>query len=667
MRVYNIKLEKFDRIIFCSDGATQVAMGSKLYPLGLEREGLIQIVLNKFKINDIYLDVNMNMAQEDKLLPEFTEEQEQQYLNVAQTVDTVEKVYETVKNGVVSGDINLQIELFGEVNLINIKYGIKYQDNKLSAYIQTNFKGLDVNVYLINGVMYFDIVGMKFKIAYNDVDDIIDWLNEEFKLGINISLKEIENSLNNKSFDINLDFADISKLINETNFNFLEDIKFGENSLEGTIDGTTIFVVYEDLVKQVTFRKGTMFAELNCTSYDDFTLAAVNKADYASYKILIDAYNSVMETINQGQYSVDANAKVVANNKQLHDIDIDLDLDILNTIKMFADVKVKGTKPTSVSAAYQNDILYANYENLKLSIHQYNLREILVVVLEALGFDASTISFLGDVAENMEVSSENLNNIMPALDFGNPLNMLKLIKSINLKDNVFNITLDGKAILNNEKATDMYLNVKLDEGVSYVELLNIYTGQENGEIFNLIINFNEFTGVPDVENPETYIDISDSSQLIKAFVNTSNLNDYTVTGNLKVVANIIGINIDMDVPVVVNVKIVDGKVIIYAALDIPVVGSNVPGFTGINVNNDVPYKFGDTSVKSRFLEIMIKDGFVYMYRKDVVNQTVFDTRIYEKQLKVSTEEFSWGLTDYLLSYGIGLSDQIMAEIDKAFD
>ena len=51
MRVYNIKLEKFDRIIFCSDGATQVAMGSKLYPLGLEREGLIQIILNKLKQN----------------------------------------------------------------------------------------------------------------------------------------------------------------------------------------------------------------------------------------------------------------------------------------------------------------------------------------------------------------------------------------------------------------------------------------------------------------------------------------------------------------------------------------------------------------------------------------------------------------------------------------
>lgn len=49
MKVYNIKLEKYDRIIFCSDGATQVAMGTKEYPLGLERSGLIKIILDKIK------------------------------------------------------------------------------------------------------------------------------------------------------------------------------------------------------------------------------------------------------------------------------------------------------------------------------------------------------------------------------------------------------------------------------------------------------------------------------------------------------------------------------------------------------------------------------------------------------------------------------------------
>ena len=49
MRVYSIKLEKNDRIIFCSDGATQVAMGTKGYPLGLERSGLIKIILKKLE------------------------------------------------------------------------------------------------------------------------------------------------------------------------------------------------------------------------------------------------------------------------------------------------------------------------------------------------------------------------------------------------------------------------------------------------------------------------------------------------------------------------------------------------------------------------------------------------------------------------------------------
>ena len=51
MRVYNIKLEKYDRVIFCSDGATQVAMGTKQYPLGLERSGLIKIILKKLEQN----------------------------------------------------------------------------------------------------------------------------------------------------------------------------------------------------------------------------------------------------------------------------------------------------------------------------------------------------------------------------------------------------------------------------------------------------------------------------------------------------------------------------------------------------------------------------------------------------------------------------------------
>ena len=49
MKVYNINLELGDRVIFCSDGATQVALGTKEYPLGLERSGLIKIIMKKLE------------------------------------------------------------------------------------------------------------------------------------------------------------------------------------------------------------------------------------------------------------------------------------------------------------------------------------------------------------------------------------------------------------------------------------------------------------------------------------------------------------------------------------------------------------------------------------------------------------------------------------------
>ena len=47
MHVYNLKVEKDDRIIFCSDGVTQAALGTKELKLGVRRDGLIEIVLNK--------------------------------------------------------------------------------------------------------------------------------------------------------------------------------------------------------------------------------------------------------------------------------------------------------------------------------------------------------------------------------------------------------------------------------------------------------------------------------------------------------------------------------------------------------------------------------------------------------------------------------------------
>jgi len=49
MKSYKIKLELGDRLIFCSDGVTQCGLGNGRLKLGLRREGLIELVLNKLK------------------------------------------------------------------------------------------------------------------------------------------------------------------------------------------------------------------------------------------------------------------------------------------------------------------------------------------------------------------------------------------------------------------------------------------------------------------------------------------------------------------------------------------------------------------------------------------------------------------------------------------
>ncbi len=60
MHLYDIKLEKNDRLIFCSDGVTQSGLGTPNYKLGLKRDGLIEIVLEKIKKDPLISSTNLS-------------------------------------------------------------------------------------------------------------------------------------------------------------------------------------------------------------------------------------------------------------------------------------------------------------------------------------------------------------------------------------------------------------------------------------------------------------------------------------------------------------------------------------------------------------------------------------------------------------------------------
>ena len=60
MHIYDIKLEKNDRLVFCSDGVTQSGLGGPNLKLGLRREGLIDIVLRKIKKDPLISSTNLS-------------------------------------------------------------------------------------------------------------------------------------------------------------------------------------------------------------------------------------------------------------------------------------------------------------------------------------------------------------------------------------------------------------------------------------------------------------------------------------------------------------------------------------------------------------------------------------------------------------------------------
>ena len=170
-----------------------------------------------------------------------------------------------------------------------------------------------------------------------------------------------------------------------------------------------------------------------------------------------------------------------------------------------------------------------------------------------------------------------------------------------------------------------------------------------------------FSYVSNLDKNQSYYDISGVNDILKSVVNMARYRDFTLEGSMKIVGTLIGIDISYDVNYQLRVKILeDGKLELYGVVgSIPVIPA---------VNNDVPYKFGDTSGGSgRYLYIYYKDGYVYLYRTEKVN-IVFgiSSRTYEKATKVPLSHLLQNI-GYYIQYALGLKDNIMDSINNSLN
>lgn len=599
--------------------------------------------------NDLYVDINI-MPFEEIVVENKT------YIEISNILKLYDAVSSLIETPSIKGSGIISFEFMGEQNIFEISYGVKYLDGNLQAFLHTTFKGLSVEIVIIKDNIFVDLAGMKFTFSLENLDELIAWANSSLNLNIDTSDLNFGNIIGTS----NLDIMDII-------FNQISKLEITNNSAHLIYDNLDLTISFSNIIDELNINYSGIVANLNTDAMQNFEIS-VDETLYSDYKVVTNAIDNLIATINQKQFDLNVNFDIFENEVLSQSGTGNIVIDALNSLAVSAKLNITGNNQTSnIIANFLNDYLYLDYDGFKAKASKQSLKELIIIALQALGIDPNSIKILGAIDDEFNIDMENLSGFMPNLDLGNPLNMLNMIKKITLTNSTFEILLDGQKISTLAGQVDMLASIQFEENkIKRIVLNDIYTNETTH--FNLTLDVCEFTQVPTLENEEKYIDISGASQILKSLINTTALKDYHIQGTISAKINVIGIKFDMNISVDAQIKNIDGKIYgIISMPDIPVIGSNVPGFTGINVNNDVPYKSPDTSVESRKLTIYLADDYVYFYRYDKVKQTVFSSRTYEKKLKVSAEQLMADPLYYILQYGFGFSEKIMSEIEKAME
>ena len=579
------------------------------------------------------------------------------YLDVASLTNVIKAINKTVSGKTLSGEVDLYITFGGEENILELDYGIRY-DESYEMYISTTFKGVKVDIYLFDGTLYIDAAGMKIYAKLSEYADIITWLNDQFDL--NIDLEAIKEKAGTS--------------IEDFSFDFLNSWIISNKYIQANIfDNLVIDVYYDTLINKVVFSHGDIKADLYCTSFEEFDLSSVNTTEYSHYTIVTKTIDDIMATIKKKNFDITANAKsyeegnVDENGNKIATYDVDLNLQI-----SFADIlalygKAIVNDDITVEASWEQidvngtlqEYAYVNYDGMKLCANKDSLIEIAAVLLQVLGVDISDIKLFENIGDDFIVETDNFASFLPEMDMGNPLNMLQYIKSLSIEKGVFTLVLKGDLV--GQNINDMTAKLYTNNGTIYrLELRDINVG--GGETFDLMIDLNTFNGVGITEDKTGFYDISAASQLVKAFVNTSTLRDYHLVGDVNL--GLAGIDGLVKVGVDIKVKADENnKTTIAAKLTgFPLVSS----ITDKNTNHasSILTIIG-SSYRTRTINIYIRDGFAYLETDDEEFSSWGSKK--DRYIRATKIPVSYLLNniEYYMQYLMGFADNIQTEINTA--
>ena len=558
------------------------------------------------------------------------------------------------------------LEINGSYNGISTN-GFINLNGKIELDLTASYENITARVIFKDGILYVNAGNIAVKFNTVDLDEVAKFVKENFNVEIPYLDKiscvlESENMIDAIIALIPTDGAkvDTSKLdIEEILTNLTLNISRSLIEVGYTLNGNPLTAsvnLGENKIASLGVTYSNITASL--TLHDNAHDISVS-GEYVDVMTLIGYVEKAMQFVDAGHIKALAEIVFLDNGQK---VNASVQADYSSQIKLGAVISSNDIDGLDISFFVEEGVLYFNYNGLLIKIDNKAFGEILSIALEFLGIDPSTIPFLDKVDLDFNLKEEiGIDTSITDIDPMKMIKYLDYISGLYTNGNDLVISLNGKLLYGDDNAQDIIISfTSTEDSLTGIKIDNIYNSNRSRQL-SAKLDIQDWTGYQGVDKSKNYVDISRASDLIKALVNMVTTKDFHIAGTFNVNGKLAGIDLagavkalgkNNVIPFDIRVKIVDKKP------EIAIVLGEIPAV--VEVNNDVPYEFGDTeSGDNRFLYIYYKDEAIYIYRSETVD-IMFGAgkRSYEKATKISLDRL---LEDpmYYVQYSIGFTDTII--------
>lgn len=539
------------------------------------------------------------------------------------------------------------------------------------ANIQYNDKKLDLSMLYNQSAIYFSLNDLlKGRLSNDNLTRIKDIVKEklpESEEGTSFIQEQLNKILEKEEFQriLHMNVNDILGLFknisyqvdeeNETKKNLLIQVDANE-WLEGN-GNLNIAVNLENQqirslsIENLSYQGYSLNAKVQLNDFEE--MPQVQESDYQDYAPVLTIYDEVKRLSKETEFGFDVDMRFQNGDKKYQVkgfVQFALHERVEDNLA-YVELNINdGTKDHSLIMDYRGQTMYFAYNNKLFAYMQVSTLKDMIGQIKDLLNDEDPL--LDGIHALLPDESE-LSVIMQILNGDYSKISLELLKEVSIEKEQAHIVL-SKEILGSKSDMDITIGYQ-NESLTSLSIQDLTLG---GITMNLQAGFSHYDESKRLSDENHFLDLNTLNILLRLGINTMHQKYYHLKGNaeIKVLAENLIIPLDCyilndngNVSLMINFE------------DIPVIAlvNTLPA--GMRANNTTLLSYNKSS-SGRNAQIYIHDGFAYIYREETVKFTISKAELYQKEIKVTTEEFMNNIFSYLFDNVMGMKDSISSAI-----